>query len=359
MTLSVHELEKRIRDLQKQLQMARKQERVNQLKSDIRLLDMYEDAQRQFLEGDYRKSRATVAAIWRALNVEEAIVADHDWRKHLKDYESTGAIIKMPQEWGFRRVKMAEREVNKEFELERGLCYTIGARPGTGKTSVAVNLAYYYAKRKAQSGMKVLLLTNEMKPGQLWVKVRQVDMALNDGIRRPFMLVKNYVRYPKQFENEYKAVCQMCDELSQNFAMMSVRRMGADDIALLMTEAKNIFGKYPDIVIVDYLQRIPRASTSRDQREGTIKTYQAFSEAALDMDSVIFVLSQMNKEGGFKESEIAEEEAGIAWEISRPETDDGLKMPFIDWRIKKSRISAYQSVRVAFDDVSGAILDEN
>lgn len=355
---SSKDLEKQLHELQRRLQHARKQERVDQLKGDFRLLDMFEDAQRLFTEAEYIKARSMVAGIWRALNIDAAIVADHDWKNHLRDYESGGSVIKMPVEWGFRRIRMGDKETNKEIELERGLCYTIGARPGTGKTSVAVNLAYYYAKRRAAAGYKVLFLTNEMKPGQLWVKFRQVDMVIENSTRRPFMLVKNYIRYPKKFETEYSAVCQMCADLSQNFAMMSVRRMNADDIVMLMTEAKNIFGKFPDIVVVDYLQRIPRSVHSKDPREGTIKTYQAFSEAALDMDAAIFVLSQMNRDGGYKESEIAEEEAGIAWEISRPEGQDGVKMPFIDWRIKKSRISAYQSVRTSFDDVSGTVLDE-
>jgi KaiC/GvpD/RAD55 family RecA-like ATPase len=321
-------------------------------------MDMLEDAQKSFVEGDYVKTRSLAASIWRALNIENAINADHDWRKHLKDYESKGTVIRMPPEWGFRRIKMGEKEVNKEVELERGLCYTIGARPGTGKTSVAINLAYYYAKRKAEHGYKVLFLTNEMKPGQLWVKMRQVDLVITKSMRRPFMLVKNYVRYPKRFESEYTALCTMCAEMEKSFAMMSIRRMGADDVVMLMSEAKNIFGAYPDIVVVDYLQRIPRLNAAKDFRESTIRTYQALSEAALDMDAVIFVLSQMNKEGGFKESEIAEEEAGIAWEISRPEGQDGSRMPFIDWKIKKSRISAYTNVRVPFDEVSGTVLDE-
>lgn len=352
------DLEKQLHDLQRRLQHARKQERVDQLKGDFRLLDMYEDAQKVFVEGDFVKSRQIIAAIWRALNIDTAISADHDWKKHLADYKSVGSVIKMPVEWGFRRIRMGDKEVNKEVELERGLCYTIGARPGTGKTSVAVNLAYHYAKRKASAGLKVLFLTNEMKPGQVWVKFRQVDMVISKSMRRPFMMVKNYIRYPTEFQTEFAAVCEMCTELSKNFAMFSVRRMTADDIVMLMTEAKNIFGKFPDVVVVDYLQRIPRSALSKDPREGTIKTYQAFSEAALDMDAVIFVLSQMNKDGGYKESEVAEEEAGIAWEISRPDTPDGAKSPHIEWRIKKSRISAYHSVRVGFDDVSGTVLDE-
>ena len=108
--------------------------------------------------------------------------------------------------------------------------------------------------------------------------------------------------------------------------------------------------------MLDYLQRVPREVA--DARLGTIATVQAFSELAMDIDGVFFVMSQMNQSGGFKESEAPEEEAGIAWEISRDEIDGGKKSPYLNWKIKKSRISAYTNTRVWFDDLSGTILDK-
>lgn len=353
------DIEARMKRLAVALKESRRRERLQNLKGDKRLADKVDDMQTFFYQGEYAKAREAAAAVWKGLNLESAISADSDWRKHLKDYRSTGSLIKMPKEWGFRRG--GPEEPDRELELERGLSYVIGARPGVGKTTAGVNLAYYYAKRKAESGLKVLYLTNEMKPGQVWAKFRQVDLRHGNRSpipkKQPFMFVKNWVRYPENFETEHRLICEMCQELSENLLMYSVRRMPIEDIGMVINDSANVFGKNPDIILLDYIQRVPRSRGFVDARLGTIHIAQSISEIALDMDAVFFVFSQMNKDGGFKESESPEEEAGVAWEISRPEDSEGALQPWVDWRIKKSRISAYFSTRVSYDDVSGTILD--
>jgi len=350
------EIEATIKSLSKVLREKRKQERLNNLRQDKRLADSVDEFERLFYQGEYAAARALAATLWRSLNLESPVTAESNWKKHLADYKSIGTEIRMPPEWGFRRG--GEGEVNRELELERGLSYVIGARPGTGKTTLGVNLAYYYAMRKAELGLKVLFLTNEMKPGQIWAKFRQIDMVAESAMRRPFMLVKNHVRYPEKFEAEFRNLSAMCEKMSQNMAMASVRRMPIEDINMVVHESARSLGKLPDIVILDYIQRVPRSQGfATEARLGTVHTAQAISEIALDIDGVFFTLSQMNKDGGFKESEAPEEEAGIAWEVSRPENQDGSKQPFIDWKIKKSRISAYFSTRTSFDDVSGSVID--
>ncbi len=350
------EIEETIKSLSKVLKEKRRREKIQNLRKDRRLADKVDEFEQLFYQGEYAKARSVVAELWRSLNLESPIVAETDWKKQLKEYRSVGIEIRMPPEWGFKRG--SEFDVNRELELERGLSYVIGARPGTGKTTIGVNLAYYYAKRKAELGLKVLFLTNEMKPGQIWAKFRQVDMTISAAMRRPFMLVKNHVRYPEKFEAEYRHICELCEGLSKNLVLASVRRMPIEDINMVVNESAQPLGKVPDIVILDYIQRVPRSrGFATEARLGTVHIAQQISEMALDIDGVIFVLSQMNKEGGFKESEAPEEEAGIAWEVSRPENSDGSKQSFIDWKIKKSRISAYFSTRTAFDDLSGTVLD--
>jgi KaiC/GvpD/RAD55 family RecA-like ATPase len=336
-----------MKTLQEQYTAATRREKIAKLRKDVRLADEIEKLQNLFFMADFDKARSVSANIWRALNVQSALSANTDFEKHLADYRSTGRSIKMPAEWGFTG--------EFEMELERGLLYMLGARPGTGKTTVGLNLAYYYAKLHAELGYKVLFLTNEMKPGQCWAKLRQIDMNHRDGKLRPFMLVKNYIRYPDKFTTEHQAVREMASGMSKNFAMASVRKMEAPDICMVVQESKNYFGADPDIVFLDYLQRVPRGKQT-DARLGLIETVQSFSELALDLDCVWFIMSQMNQSGGFKESEAPEEEAGIAWEISRDELKDGRKAAHINWKVKKTRISGYSNVQTFFDDVSGTIL---
>lgn len=345
---SAAEIQKAQRIVADALKSATQREKLTALKKDTRLADEIEGLAELFYTAEFDKARNKAAQIWRALNVQATTTANWDWRKHLDEYRSRGNAIKMPKEWGFKG--------DDEIELERGLIYLIGARPGTGKTTIALNMAYYYALMKAELGYKVLFLTNEMKPGQCWAKLRQIDLNRTRGHLRPFMLVKNHIRYPDEFKFEHEAVIELCKSMSPNFAMASVRKFEAADICMVAQEAKNYFGKFPDLVFLDYLQRVPRGKQI-DARLGTIETVRQFSEAAMDQDGAWFVLSQMNQSGGFKESEAPEEEAGIAWEISRDVGPLGVRAPFINWKIKKSRISAYRNVRTGFDDLSGTILD--
>lgn len=347
------ELNQKIEALKLQLKQAINEERLAGLRKDVRLVDHAEKLLETLYAGDIDMVRKLAALIFKATDNTATVSATFNAQEHLDGYRSQGNAIKMPEEWGFKD--------KKEIEIERGLMYMLGARPGTGKTSVAMNLAYYYAMLKQSLGLRVLFLTNEMKPGQLWVKMRQIDLYHENTFprkRRPFMLAKNYVRYPEQFPQEYSDVKGMVKRMEKNFRIANVRRMDAESICMVIDNSKNEFGAYPDIVIMDYLQRVPRQKIfASDARLGIVDIVQMFSQKMADIDGVMFLLSQMNQQGGFKESEAPEEEAGIAWELSRDSDKEGNKSKFIDWKIKKSRISAYINQRTAFDDVVGAILD--
>ncbi len=342
-------IRKEIAALQNKLKQVSRTEKIESLRGDVRLLDYMDKVSTAFTAGDIDAARKNAGYLWRGLNSEAISPATMNFAHHFEKYKSTGTAIKMPQEWGFAG--------KKELELERGLIYPIGAKPGTGKSTVAINLAYYWAYQKAAMGYRVAFLTNEMKEGQLWVKLYQVHLNLQHHMRRPFMLAKDWLRYPEKFPAEHKAMREFAKMMSDRLVFVNVRKMSAEDICIVIDETKNHFMVHPDIIVLDYLQRIPRNSAFKsEERLGLIDTVQMFSDKMGDIDGIMFVLSQMNETSGFKGSAAPEEEAGIAWEISRDTDREGKKMPLITWKVKKSRISPYVTVNTGFDDTSGTIL---
>lgn len=323
-------------------------ERVQRLKKDKRMLDYIDGLQKAFENLDIESCKKIASYIHHAFDQESINPVTFDFKTQFDQYIAQGNAIKMPPEWGFYD--------KAELELERGLTYSIGARPGVGKSTSIANLAYYFGYQRRNLGHKVLIMTNEMKPAQFWVKLYQIHLNHTQQQKWPFMLAKNWVRYPEKFPEQNRKIKAFAEELSESMLVTSVRRQGVEEICLTVDEAKNELGEHPSICFLDYLQRIPRNSAFKtDERLSILDTVQALTEKMGDLDSIMFIASQMNKDGGFKGSEAPEEEAGVAWELSRDRDRDGKLEAALTWKIKKTRISPYFTVMTRYNDTSGTI----
>lgn len=344
------DIRRELKEIQERLKLAVRQQRIESLQSDVRILDWIAEVQKHFDDGDFEKARRVSTMLYRALNAESITPMQTDFMKHFAGYVSTGNTIRMPEAWGFTGKKIVE--------LERGLLYPIGARPGTGKTTIGCNIVYHYAWELRDKGFKVGFFTNEMKEGQLWVKLYQIHLNKTEGKSLPFILVKDWLRYPKKYPEQYRKMVAFANEISPNLRIANVRRQGPSEICMAIDEMKNDFMQNIDIGLLDYVQRVPKTNAS-DERLSLVDTAQQLSEKIMDIDGVMFVFSQMTKDGGFKGSEVLQEEGGIAWELGRETARDGKLLPFINWRIVKSRITAYFPVMTRFDDRSGTLLSDD
>lgn len=345
---TVEALRREIAEKQKALKTLARAEKIKAMRQDVRTLDFIDKVTEAFNDGDIDTARKVASYLYKALNYDSVNPVTFDYDTQFQRYLSTNIAIKMPKEWGFRG--------KNEIELERGLTYSIGARPGTGKSTLMCNMAYHWAYTKAYLDYKVGMMTNEMKDGQLWVKMFQIHLNLTKQLRRPFMLAKDWLRYPKKFPDEYRQMREFAATISKNLVIANVRKMPGEEVNMVIDDMKNTFGRYPDITFLDYLQRVAHDKSAKDERLGIVSTVQGFSEKMMDIDGIMFIFSQMNKEGGFKGSEAPQEEAGIAWEIMRDKDREGKFLPFIDWRIAKTRITAYVKNTTRYDDMSGTLL---
>ncbi len=358
MSRSPEEIRNEMKGLHLELVESVKAHKFQALRKDESLHNKIQEFSGAFYEGEFVHAAKLAADLAYALRADGHSSADFNFMRHFEEYKSQGNTIVMPPEWGFREDSFDGVMHDRSIELERGLCYTIGARPGTGKSTIGGNLMFYWGFLK--QNYRVLYLTNEMKPGQMWIKLRQIQVNLDQSKRIPFMVAKDWLRYPDKYNFAYDKMVAMAKSMP-NIQIASIKGMYAPEIVLTIKKARERWGGLPpDAVFIDYLQNVPRDKVFRgDARLGTMETMQMFSDQAAEDDSVVFPISQMNKDGGFKESEAPQEQSGIAWEVSRPELKDGTKMAQIDWKIIKSRITAYFTVRSRYDDVSGTVLYDN
>jgi KaiC/GvpD/RAD55 family RecA-like ATPase len=351
-------LKKHIAESQKELRRIEVAEKLDKIRGSDKVHKLMEEQQELFYAGEFDKARNKASEIFKALNTGSIVKVDMNPETQFAEYVSKGSTIVMPQEWGWREKEINGKQVDFHIELERGLIYPIGAEPGTGKTTVGVNLVHHFAEVKRPLNYRVLFLTNEMKAAQIWIKLMQVHFNKKFGKLYPFMFLKNWVRYPDKFPDGNKSMKEFAQSFKSNLRIANIRKLDINSIKMVIEEAQEDIGGTFDIIVFDYLQRVPRdAGFKSDMRLGVVDIVQNLSETAADLDAVIFLLSQMNKEGSFKESEITQEEAGIAWQIARVKDAKGNPDKYIDWTIKKSRISAYINIKTCYDDVSGTILD--
>lgn len=147
----------------------------------------------------------------------------------------------------------------------------VSGTPGVGKTSMAVQIAYHYAKKYS---MPSLIFNMEMSEISLAAKVVQLDMDLTlDEVSYSDGMV-----YAEELGN-----------LPIYFGYDS--RVKPDVFYNTVKEARNRFGI--EMVVFDNIQRLIRSGEESDMA----KASGLFRDIALDMDLIFILISQPRKAG--------------------------------------------------------------
>lgn len=225
-----------------------------------------------------------------------------------------------------------------------GLPIVIGGWPGSRKTSLAVQAFYwdYLFKRPAA------FFTFELTPSQLLAKIIQIHVAHTHGEDLSF---SNVNRYVKEHKEEIDAFVK--DFLQIMFVIESNGFSGAKLSSVY--ERLTIATPSLRVLYIDYFQRLrPDFHTKKgneDTRTGYMTTSRILTDLAKRTSSVMVVLSQLNAEGGFKETGAILEDAGMAIKINKSDRPTYLYLEVI-----KSRFSKMGAVaRPAIKEVSGYV----
>lgn len=157
--------------------------------------------------------------------------------------------------------------------LNGGL-YILAARPGMGKTTLALNLAENF-----RGG--VLFVSLEMSENQLTAK----RMARETGIPSNRLLLGNDLS-----EGEYEKICAAASKLSQS-GVVANRRMGATvpEISVMARSVKGL-----SAIVVDYLGLV-QSDQSGSRYETVTEISGALKRLAMSLNVPVLALAQLNR----------------------------------------------------------------
>lgn len=162
---------------------------------------------------------------------------------------------------------------NTKGGIHRGELTIIGARPCTGKSSIALQIAYNCA---IEQGYKVLFLPLEMTVNQcldrLLLQAQIVDPNYRDNLTAETK--EQIASYLDSLEDKLK-FCTALNKLT--------------DIEKLIKAEK------PYLVVVDQLSQVKTTGRKKDLREHYVEITRALKRIALEQNTAIIALSQLNR----------------------------------------------------------------
>lgn len=168
----------------------------------------------------------------------------------------------------------------------------IAGRPGTGKTTFALNLACNIAKNK---GKKVYFICLEMSTNQLMSKV----LSYESGINSQVIYSGNWNN--NEFENINKAINIINDDYELTF---NTQLRYLEDMLYKIKKLKS--KDMVDVVIVDYISLISTRTRNQTTRDRVSQISREFKLLSLELDIPIILLSQLNREAQNREPSIAD-----------------------------------------------------
>lgn len=158
--------------------------------------------------------------------------------------------------------------------LLRGTLATIGARPSTGKTALALNLASYIALSRPEC--KVMFVSIEMTSRMIYDRLISSlkDVPLGVSVRH---------------EVSFETVQSIVDSLPNLIVI--------DDVSNIGIIEELIYSEKPDVVLIDFVQIITSSRRFPDNRQRIDFISQKLKTAAKKVDCSVVMLSQITRSG--------------------------------------------------------------
>ena len=183
------------------------------------------------------------------------------------------------------RIKFGLESLDEKVVFTSGMMVGLLAAPGSGKTSFANNFMRY----TSMNGEKVLY--------------ECLDMTENFQVAR---LLQNYANYSfeqilSMLENNEptEELLEAFDRVSEDYSNVSINyRSGTtiDDIESDIKTHYSLYGEYPRLVVVDYLEKIRGPYTDATALSGYVAS--RLSDLAREYNLCLFVLLQPQKSAG-------------------------------------------------------------
>lgn len=162
--------------------------------------------------------------------------------------------------------------------VRKGCVFILGARPSTGKTTFAINIAYNQMKY----GQKVLFFSLEMSSEMIFERV---------------MAAENKIKYEKFSQNsltesEVETVKRQMEQLGKSNQFVVV-----DDVYAVELICNQIAEVKPDLVVVDFVQIVTSTQKFENVRVRTDYISGELKRVAKKTGCTILALSQLSRNG--------------------------------------------------------------
>lgn len=265
--------------------------------------------------------------------------------------------IRLPKSWG-------DTFQEPDTGFPPAVPCVLASYTGVGKSRTAINIVRDQARHS-----KVLFLSLEMRPGQLWVNLMMQELH-NQG---------EAVKSRREFINRIKRgdaqVLELIEPYRENLTVVDATGFTATDLVREYDGYCNHAGAEPGLVILDYAQIIEPEpqSVTRDRRLQILETLTILIKKIKRIRGCWINLSQTNRSaeiGGkgrapdpsaLQESSLFEQSAGFLMTLGLPKDADQITKGRlhdtreVEIKIAKQREGPRLIDRVSMDPVTGMI----
>lgn len=235
-----------------------------------------------------------------------------------------------------------------------GQTIVIGARPGIGKTSLAINIAVNYSNKYPHKN--ILIFSLEMNTREIDVKITCVDLNLSIKQLREGLLNEECRRKIKESIEQGKGKnIFYCNK--QSITVYDIRSVCMKLQLDLIAKGMNL-----DLVIVDYIQLISSTKTNAQRENQVSEISRILKILPGELKCPLIVLAQTNREirsrkenehhlSDLRESGSIEQDADIVIFLTEEEVNTPREHTVA--HVAKNRMGANGKVKLKFDKPTG------
>jgi replicative DNA helicase len=237
-----------------------------------------------------------------------------------------------------RRISTGYRAIDAYTDgLHNGDLIVIAARPGMGKTSIALSIA----RNAAIQGCSSLIVSLEMSSLQILQRLAAIETGSVD-VRK--------IRAGAMTDDEMSMVLTAFGRMAQWPMYLVDRNLQIADISIHARRMK--FERRIDLLVVDYLQLVDGGSYENRVQEVSAVS-RGLKQIARELDIPVIALSQMSRAvenrstrtptlSDLRDSGSIEQDADIVMFLSRAEEHDGAPLPDPDRPVQVTMTIAKQ-----------------
>lgn len=319
-------LQEQLASLESELEQVENEIIDRNFETDLSLHDKIKKLQKHFEEGR-RKELSTLAA-WISNHVrfgsyDEAQGID----EAIEELREVSNLREFPERFG-------TNVLGEPIDMRSTYPTVISARPGGGKTTIALNVALDILL----DGHTVIFFSFEMTTIEIWIKLLLIYIDLKHKDSLTYTILEAYLKNPKSEKGQYyyKIFEELKGKIGNKLRIVNAIGYTASKICVSYDMQKNHFGKDPDFCFVDYIQMIHHQN--RDMRIGMLETFRVLVEKAKFTKKFWIMLSQVNKDGQIKESQALTEGAGLIIYLEPVLDDDQNRIDRLRFRVTKNKV---------------------